>query len=44
MNAKSKRIIKIVLLLLASGFFLYNGFSLLFSEQEKAAQQTESTP
>jgi len=39
MNAKLKQIIKIVLLLAASGFFLFQGFSLLFSEQEKA--QTE---
>jgi hypothetical protein len=39
MNAKSKQIVKIALLLAASGFFLFQGFSLLFSEQEKP--QTE---
>jgi hypothetical protein len=37
MNAKTKQIIKIALLLAASGYFLFEGFSLLFSEQENAA-------
>lgn len=43
MNAKTKQILKILLLLAASGFFLFQGFSMLFAEQEKTDQQTEST-
>jgi hypothetical protein len=43
MNAKTKQIIKIVLLLAASGFFLYQGFSLLFSEQPDTAKTVKST-
>jgi len=39
MKTKTKQIIKIAVLLIASGLFLFQGFSLLFSEQEKA--QTE---
>jgi len=39
MNTKSKQIVKIVVLLAASGLFLFQGFSLLFSEQGKT--QTE---
>jgi len=34
MNTKTKQIIKIALLLAASAFFLFQGFSMLFSEQE----------
>lgn len=33
MGEKQKRILRVVLLLIASGFFLFQGFSLLFSEQ-----------
>ncbi len=43
MNAKTKQIIKIVLLLAASGFFLYQGFTLLFSEQPGTADAVKST-
>ena len=32
MNDRMKQIVKIVLLLAVSGFFLFQGFSLLFSE------------
>lgn len=39
MNAKTKQMIKIAALLAASAFFLFQGFALLFSEQEKV--QTE---
>jgi len=34
MNEKSKQIVKIILLLAASAFFLFQGFSLLFTEKE----------
>lgn len=34
MNEKTKQILKIVMLMIASGFFLFQGFSLLFTEQE----------
>ena len=34
MNAKTKQLIKIVALLVASGLFLFQGFSLLFSPNE----------
>ena len=37
MNDKSKQIVKIVLLLAASGYFLFEGFSLLFSEPPETA-------
>jgi hypothetical protein len=43
MNAKTKQIVKIVLLLAASGFFLYKGFSLFFSEQPDTAETVKST-
>lgn len=43
MNAKTKQIVKIVLLLAASGFFLYQGFSLLFSEQPETADAVKAT-
>lgn len=42
MNAKTKQIVKIVLLLAASGFFLYQGFSLLFSEQPDTVETVKS--
>jgi hypothetical protein len=35
MKPKTKQIIKIAALLTASALFLFQGFSLLFSEQEK---------
>ena len=38
MNVKTKQIVKIVLLLAASGYFLFEGFSLLFSEAPEAPQ------
>lgn len=44
MNVKTKQIIKIAFLLAASGYFLFEGFSLLFSEQEKAMTEQPSTP
>ncbi|MBD3800524.1 MAG: hypothetical protein IE886_03560 [Campylobacterales bacterium] len=42
MNAKTKQIIKIILLLAGSGFFLFQGFSLLFTEQEVTPEKVEA--
>jgi len=39
MNAKTKQIIKVVVLMAASAFFLFQGFSMLFSEQETAKSE-----
>ena len=43
MNTKTKQIIKVAVLLIASGLFLFQGFSLLFSEQEKAKTEQLNT-
>ncbi|MEA1920580.1 MAG: hypothetical protein U9N52_12115 [Campylobacterota bacterium] len=42
MNERTQKIIKITLFALASGFFLYSGFSLLIEESNREATQTES--
>lgn len=36
MNPKTKQLIKIAVLLVASGLFLFQGFSLLFSAPEQS--------
>lgn len=38
MNAKTKQVVKIILLFVASGFFLYQGFALLYEEQPAARE------
>jgi len=43
MNTKTKQMIKIAVLLLASGFFLFQGFALLFSGPEKTKTEQVST-
>ena len=35
MNEKNKNILKLLLFAVASGFFLYNGFTLLIDESNK---------
>ncbi|UFS63135.1 hypothetical protein LOH54_03180 [Sulfurimonas sp. HSL-3221] len=42
MNDKTKQIIKIVLLLAGSAFFLFQGFSLLFTEQDVTPEKVEA--
>jgi hypothetical protein len=39
---RTKRIIFIILAALASGYFMYTGFSLLYEEGEKPPSVTES--
>jgi len=41
MNERIKKIIKVALFALASGFFLYNGFSMLIDESNKDVTQIE---
>ena len=43
MKTKTKQIIKIAVLLTASALFLFQGFSLLFSEQEAAKTEQLNT-
>ena len=43
MKTKTKQIIKIAALLTASALFLFQGFSLLFSEQETAKTEQLNT-
>ena len=43
MKTKTKQIIKIAALLTASALFLFQGFSLLFSGQEKAKSEQINT-
>jgi flagellar biosynthesis protein FlhB len=42
MNEKRKKILKIVLFALASGFFLYNGFSMLIDESNAEVKNIET--
>jgi len=39
MNERRKKQIKIILFALASAFFLYSGFSMLFEESRKPANE-----
>jgi len=43
MNARTKQMVKIAVLLIASGFFLFQGFSLLFSEQRQSRPEQLNT-
>ena len=41
MNERIKKVIMIIVAALASGFFLFQGFSLLFQEQAKQEQHSD---
>ncbi len=41
MNERTKKIIMIIVAALASGLFLFQGFSLLFQEQAKQEQRSD---